>query len=458
MPTNTHPSINKILKEGDIETLKELLISLSPFELAELIVDKSEDNQSRIFGALPLPLAHETFDFLPIPIQKRLLQTMPKMQIAELLTTLPPDDRTSFLQELPKKTINELVKLLSVDDRILTLKLLGYPEGSVGRLMTTDYLAVKMDWTIEHVLDHIQSYGHDSETIDYIYVIDDKGKLLDDIELKAFLFIPRQSYVRSITNGRFIALSVNDNDETAINIFENNNRDALPVINEDGIMLGIVTIDDILELINEEATEDMQKIGGMEALDEPYMQIPFFDLMHKRAGWLLILFIGEMLTATALGYFEDEIAKAVVLALFLPLIISSGGNAGSQASTLVIRALALGEVRLKDWWEIVKREVLSGLFLGTLLGVVGFFRVTIWSLFTNIYGPHWLGIAFTVGFSLIGVVIWGTLSGATFPLLLKRVGFDPATASAPFVATVVDVVGIIIYFLIAVFILKGTLL
>lgn len=223
-------------------------------------------------------------------------------------------------------------------------------------------------------------------------------------------------------------------------------------------MLGIVTIDDILELTNEEATEDIQRIGGMEALNEPYMQAPFFDLMRKRAGWLMILFLGEMLTATALGYFEEEIAKAVVLALFLPLIISSGGNAGSQASTLVIRALSLGEVHLKDWWRIVKREVLSGLFLGTLLGLVGFFRVTLWSLFTNIYGEHWLGIAFTVGCALIGVVLWGTLSGAAFPLLLRRIGFDPATASAPLVATVVDVVGIIIYFVIAVFVLTGTLL
>lgn len=230
------------------------------------------------------------------------------------------------------------------------------------------------------------------------------------------------------------------------------------MINSEGILLGIVTIDDILRLSNEEATEDIQKIGGMEALDEPYMQASFMDLMRKRAGWLILLFVGETFTATALGYFEDKIAQAVVLSLFLPLIVSSGGNAGSQASTLVIRAMALGEISLRDWWKVVKREVLSGIFLGTILGIIGFFRVSIWGLFSNIYGEHWLLIAMTIGLSLIGVVLWGTLLGAVLPLVLRKVGADPATSSAPFVATLVDVVGIIIYFLIAIAILTGTLL
>lgn len=452
------PTINSLIKEGDIEALTEALNALSPFEIAEIIVGKSQEDQAVLFRALSQQIALQTFDFLPTYIQRSLLHKIPTMQAAALLKALSPDDRTSFLQDLPQDVINELVKLLPPIERTLTLALLGYPEGSIGRLMTPDYITVKMDWTIEEALDHIQEYGHDSETIDVIYVIDDEGKLLDDIKLKDFLFVPRKSHVRSIADNQFVSLSVNDSDEAAINAFRQHNRIALPVIDEKGILLGIVTIDDILRLANQEATEDMQKIGGMEALNEPYMQAPFLELMRKRAGWLVILFLGEMLTATAMGFFEEEIAKAVVLALFVPLIISSGGNAGSQASTLVIRAMALGEVKLRDWWKIVKLEVLSGIVLGTILGSIGFFRVTIWSLFSNIYGEHWLMIAVTIGLSLIGVVLWGTLCGAIFPLILRRIGVDPATSSAPFVATIVDVTGLVIYFLIAMNILRGTLL
>lgn len=453
-----YPSIDTLIQEGDIEGLTEALNALPPFELADLIVKKSKEDQSLLFNVLSLPIAIQTFEFLPIHDQRDLLQTMPTMKATALLLSLSPDDRTSFLQDLPREVIDEIVKLLPYEERILTLTLLGYPEGSIGRLMTPDYIAVKLNWTIEEVLDHIRAYGHDSETIDVIYVIDDEGKLLDDIKLKDFLFVPRHAKVENIGNREFVALSVYDDDETAINAFKQHNRVALPVIDEAGVLLGIVTIDDILRLSNQEATEDMQKIGGMEALDEPYMQAPFLELMRKRAGWLVILFLGEMLTATAMGYFEEEISKAVVLALFVPLIISSGGNAGSQASTLVIRAMALGEVKLKDWWKIVKREVLSGLFLGTILGTIGFFRVSIWHLFSNIYGEYWLLIALNIGLSLIGVVMWGTLSGAILPLILRRAGVDPATSSAPFVATIVDVTGLIIYFLISIHILSGTVL
>lgn len=452
------PSIESLIQEGDVEALTEALNPLSPFELAELLANKSEEDQLVLFRTLSPSVALQTFDFLPIHMQRRLLHRIPTMQAAALLKALSPDDRTSFLQDLPKNIIDELVKLLTPEERTLTLTLLGYPQGSIGRLMTPDYIAVKMNWTIEEVLDHIQAYGHESETINVIYVIDDERRLLDDIKLKDCLFVPRHYKVQNIADNKFIALSAYDSDEAAIKAFKQHNRIALPVIDEKGILLGIVTIDDILRLSNQEATEDMQKIGGMESLNEPYMQAPFLELIKKRAGWLIILFLGEMLTASAMGYFEDEIAKAVVLALFLPLIISSGGNAGSQASTLVIRAMALGEVKLSDWWKIVKLEVLSGIVLGVILGIIGFFRVTLWSLFSNMYGEHWLMIAITIGFSLIGVVLWGTLCGALLPLILRRIGVDPATSSAPFVATIVDVTGLTIYFLIAMYILKGTLL
>lgn len=447
-----------MLKNGDIGAITAALSELSPFELASLIERKSEEIQPTIFRALPEPLASQTFDFLPIAIQRKLLQTMPTMQAASLLRSLSPDDRTQFLQDLPREVVDELVKLLPYEDRTLTLTLLGYPKDSIGRLMTPDYIAVGMDWTIERVMNHIKKYEYDSETISVIYVIDEEGKLLDDIKLTEFLFKPWDLTIQEVADKQFIALFVYDNENVAISAFKQHDRIALPVIDEKGILLGIVTIDDILRLTNKEATEDIQKIGGTEALDEPYLLSPFLDLMSKRVRWLVILFIGEMFTATAMGYFEDAIEKAVVLSLFLPLIISSGGNAGSQASTLIIRAMALGEVKLKDWWKVLKREIYSGIFLGTILGTIGFFRVTIWSTFSDIYGAHWLLIAITIGLSLIGVVLWGTLTGGILPLILKRLGADPATSSAPFVATLVDVFGVVIYFLIAINILKGTIL
>lgn len=458
MKKTFYPSINVLIRERDVGALAELLNKMSPFELADFMVKKSKEDQSLIFSTLSPSLAVQTFDYLPVRIQRTLLHTLPNQKAASLLKEMSPDDRTSFLQDLPDTVMDALIQLLPEDERILTLKLLGFPSGSVGRLMTPDYIAVKMDWTIEKVLDHIQAYGHDSETLDIIYVVDDENKLLDDIKLKDCLFIPRYAQVKVITDNKFIALSVFDRDEVAIYAFKQHDRTALPVIDENGYLLGIVTIDDVLRLSNQEATEDMQKIGGMQALDEPYMDAPFLELMRKRAGWLVLLFLGEMFTATAMAYFEDEIAKAVVLALFLPLIISSGGNAGSQASTLVIRAMALGEVKLKDWWKIVRREVFSGLFLGIVLGTIGFFRVSLWSLFTNLYGPHWPLIALTIGCALVGVVLWGTLAGAALPLVLRVAGFDPATSSAPLVATLVDVTGIVIYFVIAMIILQGSLL
>jgi magnesium transporter len=276
--------------------------------------------------------------------------------------------------------------------------------------------------------------------------------------VREFLLASPEMKVRDLMDKNFTALNVTDDQEVAVNEFTNSNRVALPVIDDEGTMLGIVTIDDILEVAQEEDTEDIQKLGGVEALDNPYLEISIAGMIRKRAPWLVILFLGEMLTASAMGYFEDEIAKAVVLALFIPLIISSGGNTGSQAATLIIRAMALGELSIVDWWHVMRREILSGIILGALLGTIGFLRIFAWSTFSDIYGPHWLGIALTVGFSLAGVVLWGTLAGSMLPLVLKRLGLDPATSSAPFVATLIDVTGLVIYFSIASMLLSGTLL
>jgi len=325
--------------------------------------------------------------------------------------------------------------------------------------MTPDYVYVYPENTTSEVFETIRKFGRSSETIDVIYVIDTNGELIDDIRIRDIILAEPDTRVEDLIDGRVVALNVNDDQEHANQIFKMNNRVALPVTDDNNKLLGIVTIDDMLWVANEEFSEDMQKMGGTEALNEPYLDIPLLQLFKKRIGWLVVLFIGEMLTATAMGYFEDEIAKAVVLALFVPLIISSGGNSGSQASTLIIQAMAIGEITITDWWRVLRRELSSGLMLGFVLGLIGFIRVAVWhSIIPTLYGEHWMMIGFTVGFSLVGVVLWGTLSGSMLPMLLKRLGADPAVSSAPFVATLVDVTGLIIYFSFAYIFLQGLLL
>lgn len=450
--------IKQLMNEGRYDDLRFILKTFLPSDIVQLIEDSSQEDRLKIFNVLDPKTAVATFEFLPFEAQKDILQGLPSDIVALILNEMSPDDRTAFLEELPGTVVKELLKLLSPQERALTLKLLGYPEDSVGRLMTTDYIAVKMDWTVRQVLDYIREHGRDSETINIIYVIDDSHRLLGELHIRELLLVSPDKKISDIVENKFLALDVYDVRESAINEFRKSGRIALPVIDRQGVLLGIVTLDDILELASEEFTEDIQKVGGVSVLEEPYLKTPFMQLMKKRAGWLVILFIGEMFTASAMGFFQDEIAKAVVLSLFIPLIISSGGNSGSQASTLIIRSLALGEIKLADWWKIVVRELGSGLFLGSILGAIGFFRILTWTFFSNIYGPHWLLLAIVVFTSLIGVVLWGTLVGSMLPLLLKRLGFDPAVSSAPFVATLVDVTGIIIYFSIALIFLYGTLL
>jgi len=430
----------------------------SPVDLADLIAVKSEEEQLLIFNALSQEAAIPVFAYLPFKIQMEILRSMPLDRIANLLNNAAPDDRTALLEDLPNDTVNQLLKYLSPEERAISIKLLGYPEDSIGRLMTPDYIAIKLNWTVQQVLDYIREYGRESETVNMIYAVDDHGVLVDDFRIRQFLFAPLSAKVENLADHHFVALRVEDDREKAVKAFRKYGRVALPVIDSKGVLLGIVTVDDIMNVAVEEDTEDMQKVGGMAAFKEPYMDVPFFTLIRKRIGWLILLFLGEMFTASAMGFFEGEISKAVVLALFLPLIISSGGNSGSQASTLIIRALALGEITLRDWWRIMHREIFSGILLGLALGTIGFFRVSLWSAVSNIYGPHWLLVAVTIFLSLIGVVMWGSLMGAMLPLVLKRCGFDPAVSSTPLVATLVDVTGIVIYFTIAMFVLQGTLL
>jgi magnesium transporter len=363
-----------------------------------------------------------------------------------------------FLEELPASVTQQMLSLLSPEERAVAVTLLGYPEGSIGRLMTPDYLSVREHWTVQEVLDHVRTHGHDSETLNVIYVVDDHGVLVDDVRIREFLLTSPSSKVSDLMDRRFVALRAADDQTSAVALFRSGDRSALPVVDSADVLIGIVTIDDVIDVAEEAATKEIQKIGGSEALDEPYMDIAFGRMIQKRAGWLTALFIGEMLTATAMGFFQHEIERAVVLALFVPLIISSGGNSGSQASTLVIRAIALGEVTIADWWRVMRREIAAGLALGAILGSIGFTRIAVWSIFSSLYGAHWLLVAMTVGLSLVGVVLWGTLVGSLLPFLLRRLGFDPATSSAPFVATLVDVTGLVIYFSVGLLILRGTVL
>lgn len=449
--------IELLLEKQDDTQLQEYLNNLNISDVEELIGELPEHGP-KFIETLSLNRAVNVFRILEFPVQERIIKKLSGQKLEDLINELPPDDRTSLFSELHGDAVQKLIQKLSRENREEALKLLGYEEESVGRLMTPDYIAVKRTWDVSRVLSHIRRYGKNSETIDVIYVIDEHGVLLDDIRIREILLVKPETKVSELMDGRLISLSANDPQEEAINIFRMNNRTALPVVDHNNVLLGIVTVDDILWIANEEYTEDIQKIGGTEALDEPYLDINLFKLVKKRVGWLIILFLGEMLTATAMGYFGDEISKVVVLAYFIPLIISSGGNSGSQASTLIIQAMALGEVTVGDWWRVMRREILSGLMLGVCLGLIGFLRIAAWSMFSNIYGPHWMLVGFTVGASLIGIVLWGSLSGSMLPLLLKKLGADPATSSAPFVATLVDVTGLIIYFTIAVLFMRGILL
>lgn len=446
-----------LTKERNYRELSVYLDDQLITDIAELI-HEDPDDAGIIINHLSIGRAAAAFRILDFPLQEDVIRTLSPAKIAELMNELPADDRTAFLEELPSEAVKELIKLLDPEERRITLSLLGYKENSVGRIMTPDYIAVREEWTVKEVLDYIREHGKDSETIDVIYVIDEKGHLLDDFRIREFLLVSPETVVHTLMDDRFVSLHANDNQEEAIQVFRMENRVALPVADDQGILLGIVTIDDMLWIANEEHTEDIQKIGGTEALDEPYLDMPLLKLVKKRVGWLVVLFIGEMLTATAMGFFEDEIAKAVVLALFVPLIISSGGNSGSQASTLIIQAMALGEISVGDWWRVMRREILSGLLLGGALGAIGFLRILLWNTLFNTYGAHTVLIGATVGISLVGVVLWGTLSGSMLPLVLKKCGADPATSSAPFVATLVDVTGLLIYFSVAYTLMKGILL
>ncbi len=442
------------IENGNEEALNALLEPLNISEVKEL-VDEFPEEGAKFIAMLPISRSVHVFRILDFPVQERIFKKLSAAKISELINELPPDDRTSFFSELHGDVVKKLIIMLPAEDRKEALALLGYKEDSVGRLMTPDYVAVKKDWNVNRVLEHIRRYGINSETIDVIYVINDKGELLDDLRIRKILLADPDTKVGELTDERLISLNANDPQEKVIEIFRMNNRVALPVTNDDNILLGIVTVDDILWVAKEEYTEDIQKIGGTEALDEPYLDVSIVDLVKKRAGWLVVLFAGQLLTASVIEHYEHQLASAMVLFMFIPLLISSGGNSGSQASTLIIQAMALGEVKMSDWWRVMRREIISGLILGLILGILGMLRIFGWQVFTGSYGEHWMLIGLTVSISLVGIVLWGSLMGAMLPFILRRLGADPASSSAPFVSTFVDVTGLVIYFTVATLVLSG---
>ncbi|HEU5078703.1 MAG TPA: magnesium transporter [Opitutaceae bacterium] len=450
--------ILSLIARKDTAALKKYLEPWLPSDLAPNLAELSVEELAALFRCSSRDLAAATFGYLSTDNQRKLLRLLSQEQAAALLNALAPDDRTAFLDEMPLDVAMQMLSLLSPEERKVAQSLLAYPEGSVGRMMTLDFVAVRPEFTVGEALNYIRTHGYDRETLNVIYVVDDNGRLIDDVRVRRLLLSPLETPLRSLMDGNFTWLTATDPQEKALDIFRKFDRVALPVVDDATRVIGIVTVDDILDVASQVATEDIQKLGGSEALDEPYITIALSRMVKKRASWLVVLFLGEMLTATAMSFFEDEMKRAIVLGLFVPLVISSGGNAGSQAATLVIRALALGEFKLKDWWRVMRREVAVGLSLGVILGVIGFLRIAAWSAFSNIYGPHWHIVGVTVGVALVGIVLWGSLMGSMLPLLIKRLGFDPATSSAPFVATLVDVTGLIIYFSVALVLMRGTML
>ncbi len=431
----------------------------NPADIAERLSELPADERLIAFLKVPKQYKADVFSHLDPDFQEDTIRGIGSEQVSEILNAMSPDDRTALFEDFPDELIKYSINHLNPQERRVALKLLGYDSDSIARLMTPYYIQIRKEWTVKRCFEQIKKVGRKVETMNHLYVVDEANRLIDDIAIGSLLLAEEDTLISDITDNHFVAITTTTSKEDAVPYFEKYDRSALPIVTENGVLVGIVTIDDILDQIAQQNTEDIQKFGGLEALDLPYTQTSWTEMIKKRATWLVILFFSEMLTASAMGYFEHEIEKAVVLALFVPLIISSGGNSGSQAATLIIRAMALQEITLRDWWYVMRKEIISGLCLGGILGFIGFIRIMMWQkagLFD--YGEYWVFIALSISVSLVLIVLWGTLSGSMIPFVLKKLKLDPATSSAPFVATLVDVTGLIIYFSIAGMFLAGKLL
>lgn len=448
------PEIEELVAKRDFATIREAFADWEPVDLSDVLGDLKAESRVFVFRLLPKDVAAETFAYCDHDTKEALLHGMAREEVGVILNEMPPDDRTQLFEDLPSNVVQDLINTLSPQERSVAVSLLNYPEDSVGRLMTPDYVIVKRHWTVQQALDHIRRYGKDSETLTMVYVTQHRT-LIDEIHIREILLAEPDVLIEDLTDFRCESLLATDDQDTAVRAFKRLDRFALPVTDAYGKLLGIVTLDDVIDVAEEQATEGMQRFGAVEVLDDPYIEVPIFLLIKKRATWLAVLFAGGFLTATALSYFESTIEQAVILAVLLPMIISSGGNSGAQAATLIVRALALGEVTTADWFRIIKRELIAGFFLGSILGILGFARISVGALIDGTFDFLTILLATVVCLSLIGIVVAGTIAGSMLPLIMKRFGFDPATSSAPFVATFSDVTGILIYFSIATLILKG---
>ena len=411
------------------------------------------------FELLKREAADDFFLQLGARDRAQLLLGLPAGEQRLWMRMLAPDDAADLIQEAPSDERENLLLLLDESMRREVKGLLVYAEDQAGGLMNTRYSRLRPDMTVDEAISYLRRDARGREkTVYYVFVVDSDEHLLGVVSFRDLLVAPGDKLVRDVMRAEVVSAPEDLDQEALSKLFMRHHLLMMPVVDAQGRIKGVVNLNDIVDVVQEEATEDIQKLGAVQTLDEPYLQVPLVRMIRKRAGWLAALFLGEMLTATAMGQFEAEIARAVVLALFVPLIISSGGNSGSQATTLVIRAMALGELRLRDWWRVIRREVFTGLGLGLILASIGLIRIVLWQGLFASYGEHYLLVALTVAFSLVGVVLWGSVAGSILPFILRGLGFDPASASAPFVATLVDVTGLVIYFTIAAVVLRGTLL
>lgn len=451
------PEYDELVRSKDWATLRETFSGMHPADIAEVIEDFPPEESGLLFRLLPRDTASEVFEYLPLDQQTEVVNRLGTEQLVNLLNEMAPDDRTRLFEELPAEVTRRVLATLRPEELKVARQLLGYPEKTAGRYMTPEYLSIRPTMTAAEALAYIRAHGKDRETLNVIYVTDEKGLLLDDVRLATLVLAPPDARVADLEDLQMVSIPATAHRDEVVSLFEKYDRVALPVTDSRGVLVGIITVDDVLDVAEEQATEDIQRMGGMEALEAPYLDLGIGQMLRKRAGWLSLLFLGEMMTASAMGYFEHEIERAAVLALFIPLIISSGGNSGSQATSLIIRSLALREMQGRDWRRVLGREILSGLALGCLLGTLGIMRILLWPNRQVLYTEHYLMVGVTVAGSLVGVVTFGSVAGAMLPFLFRRLGLDPATASAPAVATLVDVSGVLIYFSVASFLLRGLL-
>jgi magnesium transporter len=453
------PELDELIAAKDWLAIKEALYDVPAVDIADLLEDLDTEVAVVIFRLLKKSKAADVFTNLSSSKGVDLLEVFTRQQLSDVMNNLEPDERVALMEELPGHLTQQVLNSMKPENQVLVQRLLGYPEESIGRLMTTKYVRVKAEWTIAQAMEHIRRYARQSETVNVIYVVDENEKLIDDLRLNQFILAELDDKVKEIMDNKFEVLSAFDDQEEAVKMLSKYDRVALPVVDSDGILVGIVTVDDVIDVAEEETTEDMQLMAGMSALDKYYSETSVGQMVKKRVGWLLMLFMGQMLTVTAMAGYEDTLAAAAVLALFIPMIISSGGNSGAQAATLIIRAISTDDIRLSDWKGVLGRELLSGLMLGLVVGIMGATVIGTWLILRGeVFSLAVSMQAITVGLSLVGVVLFGNMCGSMLPFIMSKIGLDPAVTSAPFVATIVDVTGIMIYFSIAVLLLTGIVL